>query len=109
PQHSNCRLLSKRAVRELLKKTNEPFFLPCLAGKLPLRSTTVGFRLEKRIAGSSAYRLNKRVKLGLFALIVSSPFFRPVKPLMRRYSPKQWTICAEAGFSANTKPPTAHE
>ncbi len=99
PQHSNCRLLSKKAISELLDKANDPFFLPCIASGLNQRTTIVHYKRLKRVAGKSGYNFSKRLKLGLFALLAHAPAFTFLKNRLRKYSPKTWDISETVGFN----------
>ena len=66
--HSNYRLLSKRAMEWLLSQTERPFFLPTLASLLEVPSTIVYYDRLPRTAGNSGYNFQKRLHLGMKAI-----------------------------------------
>ncbi len=56
---ADCRLMSKRAVEQLGNYSEANLFLRGIIPLIGLKSTTVGYRREKRIAGKSKYPLKK--------------------------------------------------
>lgn len=56
---ADCRLMSKRAVEQLGNYSETNLFLRGIVPLIGLRSTTVSYRRNKRIAGESKYPLKK--------------------------------------------------
>ena len=69
PNHSNYRLLSKHAMELLLSQTDRPFFLPTLAASLDLPFSVVYYERLPRAAGDSGYNFQKRLRLGVNAVV----------------------------------------
>lgn len=63
PQHGDFRLLSQKAVRQLLTCQPEKPFLRALVPHLGIPYITIPFKREKRAAGKSKYSLIKMIRL----------------------------------------------
>lgn len=73
-EHSNYRLLSKKAVALLLENLPANYFLPCAASDLRLPRATVSYRRLKRVAGDSGYSLSGKLRLAKDAVFAHSAF-----------------------------------
>ena len=73
-EHSNYRLLSKRAVEELLDGLPANYFLPCSASNLRLPRAEVSYARLKRVTGTSGYRLSGKLLLAKNAVFAHSAF-----------------------------------
>ena len=73
PQHSNFRLMSKRAVEALKAYEPIPYFLPAVASTLPFPKTTVSHARAARVAGKSNYNYKSKIRLALDSVLVHSP------------------------------------
>ena len=73
-EHSNYRLLSKRAVGMLLEELPANYFLPCVASDLRLPRATVFYSRQKRIAGDTGYKLSGKLRLAKDAVFSHSAF-----------------------------------
>ena len=56
---ADCRLMSRRAVKQLGEYTEINLFLRGLVPLIGLKSTTVSYQRDKRLAGESKYPLKK--------------------------------------------------
>ncbi len=72
-QHSNFRLMSRRAVEALKAYDHIPYFLPAVASTLPFPKTTVEHKRFKREEGESKYNYKSKIKLAVDAVLVHSP------------------------------------
>ncbi|MBQ7639222.1 MAG: glycosyltransferase family 2 protein [Clostridia bacterium] len=72
-QHSNFRLMSKRAIDALRPYEQIPYFLPAVASNLPFPKTTVSHARAARRAGHSKYNYKSRLRLALDSALVHSP------------------------------------
>ena len=72
-QHSNFRLISKKAIQMLKNYEQIPYFLPAAASTLPLPKTTVSHKRAARQAGKSKYNYKKKIRLAVDAVLVHSP------------------------------------
>lgn len=77
-QHSNFRLMSKKAIKALKDYDNIPYFLPAVASTLPFSKTTVSHKRFKRNVGKSKYNYKSKIKLAVNAVLVHSPVFSPL-------------------------------
>ena len=77
--HSNFRLLSKAAVKELLSTTGESYFLPARACSLGLPTVTAAYVRKARQNGVSGYSFKRKLRLGADSLILHSALFGPVR------------------------------
>ncbi len=73
PQHSNFRLMSRRAVEALKAYEHIPFFLPAVASTLPFPKTTVTHARAARKAGKSHYNYKSKIRLAVDSVLVHSP------------------------------------
>ena len=73
-EHSNYRLMSKRALRLLLEDLPENYFLPCAVSNLRLPCAVVRHERKDRIAGTSAYSFARKWRLAKDALFSHSDF-----------------------------------
>jgi len=71
-QHSNFRLMSRRAVEALKGYEHIPYFLPAAASTLPFKKTTVSHARAARKAGKSNYNYKSKIRLAVDSLIVHS-------------------------------------
>lgn len=74
--HADYRLMSKRAVEELLQYKEVNMFLRGIVPLLGFKNTTVYYERNKRIAGETKYPLKKMIKFAINAITSFS-----VKPL----------------------------
>ena len=72
-QHSNFRLMSRRAVEALKAYEHIPYFLPAVASTLPFPKTTVEHVRTPRLAGASHYNYKSKIRLAVDAVLVHSP------------------------------------
>jgi hypothetical protein len=72
-QHSNFRLMSRKAVGMLKNYRSIPYFLPAVASTLPLPKTTVEHKRSARKAGHSKYNYKSKIRLALDSVLVHSP------------------------------------
>ena len=70
--HSDFRLMSASAVRELLKYNGKPYFMPALVSSLPLPRAIVYYVRTARAAGSSSYGLRDKFRLAVDAIFAHS-------------------------------------
>lgn len=77
-QHSNFRLMSKRAIEALKEYDNIPYFLPAVASAMPFPKTVVLHKRFKRKVGRSKYNYKSKIKLALEAVLIHSPIFYPL-------------------------------
>ncbi len=73
-EHSNYRLLSKRAITRLTDGLPANYFLPCAASTLGMPCAVVTYRRFQRISGTSGYNLSKKLRLGKDALFSHSDY-----------------------------------
>ncbi|MBQ6119151.1 MAG: glycosyltransferase, partial [Clostridia bacterium] len=78
-EHSNYRLLSRRAMERLLDDLPVNYFLPCSVSNLGMPGAVVTYRRLKRISGASGYSLARKICLAKDALFSHSAF--PLKLL----------------------------
>ncbi|MBQ6023240.1 MAG: glycosyltransferase family 2 protein [Clostridia bacterium] len=71
-QHSNFRLMSRRAVEALHAYDAVPYFLPAAASTLPFPKTTVSHARAARPAGESKYNYKSLTRLAVDAVLVHS-------------------------------------
>ena len=71
-QHSNFRLMSRRAVKMLRSYGNIPYFLPAVASTMPLPRATVTHARAARKAGKSHYNYKSKIRLALDSVLVHS-------------------------------------
>ncbi len=72
-QHSNFRLMSRRAIEALKAYDHIPYFLPAVASTLPFPKTTVEHKRFRREVGKSKYNYKNKIKLAVDAVLVHSP------------------------------------
>ena len=72
PQHSNFRLMSKKAVETLFRRAEGAFFLPAVVSNLGLPYQTVSYRRTARTAGKSRYNFRKKSRLAVNAMLLHS-------------------------------------
>ena len=72
-QHSNFRLMSRRAVEALQAYEHIPYFLPAVASTLPFPKTTVEHARAARKAGKSHYNYKSKIRLAVDSVLVHSP------------------------------------
>ncbi len=72
-EHSNFRLMSRKAINALKAYEHIPFFLPAVASTLPLPKTTVTHKRSSRRAGKSKYNYKSKIRLAVDAVLVHSP------------------------------------
>ena len=73
-EHSNYRLLSKRAILRLIDDLPENYFLPCAVSNLPVPGAVVFHERRDRIAGTSSYGFRRKLRLAKDALFSHSAF-----------------------------------
>lgn len=73
-QHSNYRLMSRKAINRLLDDLPANYFLPCTVSCLGLSSAEVNYRRLHRICGKSGYNLAKKITLAKDAVFSHSTF-----------------------------------
>lgn len=71
-EHSNYRLVSKKAIAAIRDHDGTDFFLPALVCNLGLKTATVPYERHARAAGKSGYNFAKRLRLGVDALFAHS-------------------------------------
>ncbi|MBQ6019136.1 MAG: glycosyltransferase [Clostridia bacterium] len=71
-EHSNYRLVSKKAIGMIRDFDRTDFFLPALVCNLGLKTATVPYERRARAAGKSGYNFAKRLRLGVDALFAHS-------------------------------------
>lgn len=69
PNHADFRLLSKRAMHELLRYKEKTIFLRGIVTLMGYNSATVFYRRSKRIAGKSKYPFAKSLKLAVDGML----------------------------------------
>ena len=67
-EHANYRLMSRRAICELLERAKGTFYLPALVCSIDLPRVTVSHVRFPRAAGESGYNFSKKMKLALNAV-----------------------------------------
>lgn len=72
PQHSNFRLMSRRAVEALKAYEHIPYFLPAVCSTLPFPKTTVAHARAARKAGKSHYNYKSKIRLAVDSVLVHS-------------------------------------
>ena len=73
-EHSNYRLMSRRAIERLLDDLPVNYFLPCSVSNLGMPGAVVTHRRLKRITGTSGYSLGRKIRLAKDALFSHSAF-----------------------------------
>ncbi len=63
--HSECRLMSKRAIEELEKFTEVNMFLRGILPKIGFKTSIAYYERQKRVAGETKYSVKKLIKLAL--------------------------------------------
>ncbi|MBR5428694.1 MAG: glycosyltransferase [Clostridia bacterium] len=71
-EHSNYRLVSRKAIARIREYDRTDFFLPALVCNLGLKTATVPYERHARAAGESGYNFSKRLRLGVDALFAHS-------------------------------------
>ncbi len=71
-QHSNFRLMSRRAVLALKAYEHVPYFLPAVASTLPFPKTAVTHARAARKAGKSHYNYKSKIRLAVDSVLVHS-------------------------------------
>ena len=72
PQHSNYRLMSRKAVEALFRQADGAFFLPAIVSSLGLPYQTAAYRRAPRTAGQSRYNFRKKFTLAVNAMLLHS-------------------------------------
>ena len=73
-EHSNYRLLSRRAILRLIDDLPENYFLPCAVSNLQLPRAVVCHERRDRVAGTSSYGFRRKLRLAKDALFSHSAF-----------------------------------
>ena len=68
PEHSQYRLMSKRAIEMLADYGEVNLFIPALVPMLGLKSATVYYRRTERAAGKTNYSVKKLIRLAVMAV-----------------------------------------
>lgn len=71
-EHANYRLMSKKAIGQLLTHTETYYYLPCVVSNMGLKRSLVYHERTARAAGSSGYTVWKKLRLALDAVMVHS-------------------------------------
>lgn len=73
-EHSNYRLLSRKAILRLIDDLPDNYFLPCAVSNLRMPSAVVFHERRDRIAGTSSYGFLRKLRLAKDALFSHSAF-----------------------------------
>ena len=68
-EHANYRLMSRKAIGQLLAHTETHYYLPCVVSNMGLKRSTVYHERFARAAGTSGYTVLKKLRLALDAVI----------------------------------------
>ena len=71
-EHANYRLLSRKAIGQLLAHTETNYYLPCVVSNMGLKRSLVYHERGARAAGSSGYTVVKKIRLALDAVMIHS-------------------------------------
>ena len=71
-EHANYRLLSRKAIGQLLAHTETHYYLPCVVSNMGLKRATVYHERFARAAGASGYTVLKKLRLALDAIMIHS-------------------------------------
>ncbi|MBQ7639282.1 MAG: glycosyltransferase [Clostridia bacterium] len=84
-EHSNYRLMSRKAIEELRKNTSGKVFLPALVCRLPVSKSVVGYSRQPCARGESGYSFMKKLKLAGEAMLVYGkyPFSDHIREKLR--------------------------
>ena len=73
-EHANYRLMSRKAIGQLLAHTETNYYLPCVVSNMGLKRSVVYHERGARAAGSSGYTVLKKIQLALDAVMIHSRF-----------------------------------
>ncbi len=71
-EHANYRLMSRKAIEQLLMHTETHCYLPCVVSNMGLKRSVVYHERFARAAGSSGYTVLKKLRLALDAVFTHS-------------------------------------
>lgn len=71
-EHANYRLMSRKAIGQLLAHKETHFYLPCVVSNMGLKRSVVYHERFARAAGSSGYTVLKKLRLALDAVTIQS-------------------------------------
>ena len=71
-EHANFRLMSRKAIGQLLTHTETNYYLPCVVSNMGLRRSVAYHQRFPRAAGSSGYTVLKKLRLALDAVVTHS-------------------------------------
>lgn len=72
PEHANYRLMSRKAIGQLLARTETHYYLPCIVSNMGLKRSVVYHERAARAAGSSGYTVLKKIRLAMEAVMIHS-------------------------------------
>ena len=97
PEHANYRLMSRKAIGQLLAHTETYYYLPCVVSNMGLRRSVVYHERFARAAGSSGYTVIKKLRLALDAVFTHSAF--PLRFISAAASLSALLFAVSAGFA----------
>ena len=71
-EHANYRLMSRKAIVQLLAHTETNYYLPCVVSNMGLKRSLVYHERGARAAGSSGYTVLRKIRLALDAVMIHS-------------------------------------
>ena len=71
-EHANFRLMSRKAITQLLTHTETNYYLPCIVSNMGLKRSLIYHERSVRAAGSSGYTVLKKIRLATDAILIHS-------------------------------------
>ncbi|MCR5207123.1 MAG: glycosyltransferase [Eubacterium sp.] len=87
-EHSNYRMMNRKAIAELLTHKGETYFLPALASGLNGKKAFVSFERKSRAAGESRYNFKSKLRLAALSICCHTER-KPVKAVIDKFNIKE--------------------